>query len=313
MSMNPLVTVVGLCYNHNRYVLETLESIRKQTYPYLQVILVDDCSTDNSVEIVEQFLREQNLTWKFVKHEKNQGIPKSLNEALSIAKGEYVKFIACDDVLLPDCVETLVNAIQPLSKEYAMVYADVLTIDESSKQFGLTPFTERGWQKETDVPSGKLFLELSKLCFIPAVSTLMRTSVLHTLRFDEKLLFEDWDMWLRISKQYLIKGIATPVVQYRIHRASMYQQKSPAYLDAELRTVQKHLGFDVDADVYLKEFIYRNSIRLYMQGGLRPLYWLWKRFLIKKNTKNLLHVLLAVAGISYKQKLAWEKKFSRAL
>lgn len=309
----PLVSVIALSYNHSRYVIQTLESIRLQTYTNLEVIVFDDFSKDNSAALVELFIQQRNLQWKFVKHPVNRGIAKTLNEAVSLANGEYIKFIACDDVLLEDGIESLLNAFVPLSKEYAMVYADVLTVDENGAVFGETPFTERGWLKNEDVPSGSLFVQLAQLCFIPAPSTLMRKDVLQELQFDETLFFEDWDMWLRISKKYFIKGIAKQVVKYRIHRTSMYQAKSPAYRDAELRTVKKHIGFNEEADVYLKDFIYRNSIFLYMHGGLRPLYWLWQRFLIHKSLKNMLHVLTALAGVSYQQKEQWKRRFKLVL
>jgi len=78
----PMVTVVGLCYNQGRYIIESLECIRQQTYPNLQVILVDDCSKDDSVKVVESWLVEHQLNWIFIKHKQNRGITKSLNEAL---------------------------------------------------------------------------------------------------------------------------------------------------------------------------------------------------------------------------------------
>ncbi|MFY7839478.1 MAG: glycosyltransferase family 2 protein [Lacibacter sp.] len=309
----PLVSVVALCYNHSRYVVETLESIQQQSYTNVEVIVFDDCSKDNSVAVVESFLQGNNLSWSFIKHQQNRGIAKTLNEAIDLAKGTYIKFIACDDVLLPDCIETLTTALDLQPQEFAMAYADVITIDENSTVFGETPFAERGWLQDADVPSGNLFIQLAQLCFIPATATLIRRQVLQQLQFDEKLYFEDWDMWLRISKQYLIKGLCKPVVKYRIHRSSMYQAKSPAYQDAELRTVKKHIGFNKEADSYLKDFIYKKSISLYMHGGLRPLYWLWQRFLIHKSLKNFFHVLVALGGISYQKKAKWKKRVKQVL
>lgn len=144
----PLVTVVGLCYNHSRYVVETLESIRQQSYPHLQVILIDDCSKDDSVSIVENWLRQHQLNWTFIKHEQNHGITKSLNESLLSAQGKYYKAIACDDVLLPHFISTMVERFEQLPNEYALIYSDVQTINEHSEVLGTTPFTERGWDAE---------------------------------------------------------------------------------------------------------------------------------------------------------------------
>lgn len=303
----PLVTVVGLCYNHSRYLIETLESIKQQTYPNLEVILIDDCSKDDSVTVVEQWLKENQLNWKFIKHERNQGVTKSLNESLELATGKYYKAVACDDVLLPAFIATMVNRFEELNEEYALIYSDVLTINDQSELFGQTPFTERGWTTEEQIPSGKLFDQLAGWCFIPAVGTFMRTKAIKEIKFDEKLMVEDWDMWLEISKRYLIKGILPAMGKYRIHNLSMYQQKSAAYRDHELRTLEKHLGFSKAADVRINDFIYNQSIRLYMHSGNRPLHWLWKRFMIKKSFKNILHVLLALFNISYNQKEKWLK------
>lgn len=296
----PLVTVVGLCYNHSLYVLESLESIRNQTYPHLQVILIDDCSKDDSVAIVENWLRQHELNWTFIKHEQNRGITKSLNESLQSAQGKYYKAIACDDVLLPHFISTMVERFEKLPNDYALIYSDVQTINEHSEVFGTTPFTERGWDAEEKVPSGKLFDQLAGWCFIPAPGTFIRTSVLQEIRFDESLMVEDWDMWLQISKKHLIKGIPATMVHYRIHSASMYQQRSPAYRDHELRIVEKHLGFTLEADMRIKAFIYRESLSLFINNGNRQRYWLWRRFIIKKTTKNFVRFLFVLVGFNYR-------------
>lgn len=306
-ATEPLVTIVALCYNHSRYVLETLESIRRQTYPHLQVIVVDDCSKDDSVQVVRNWLQQEQLNWVFVPHATNMGITKTLNETLDLAQGKYYKVIACDDVLLPHFISTMVERFEQLPEDYALLYSDVQTIDEHSEIFGTTPFTERGWDTDDKVPSGKLFDLLAGWCFIPAVGTFMRTRVLQEIRFDESLMVEDWDMWLQISKKYLIKGIAPSLGYYRIHSASMYQQKSPAYRDHELRTLEKHLGFSEKGDFRINDFIYRQSILLYMHNGNRARHWLWKRFLIKRTISNFLHVILALFNISYNQKTKWLK------
>lgn len=309
----PLVTVVGLCYNHSRYVLETLESIRQQTYPNLEVLLFDDCSKDDSVEVIKKWLQQHQLNWKLIQHSNNQGITKSLNESLDLASGKYYKVIACDDMLLPEFIATMVNRFELLSDDYAMIYSDVLTINDQSEVFGQTPFAERGWDSEDKIPSGKLFDQLAGWCFIPAVGTFMRTKYLKEIKFDENLMIEDWDMWLQIARRFQIKGVAIAMAKYRIHSESMYQIQSPAYQDAELRIVKKHMGFSNVADKKIKEYIYKKSISLYMHGGLRPLYWLWQRFLIKRSIKNALHVAIALFGIDYEEKAKWKKRVKRAL
>lgn len=309
----PLVTVVALCYNHSRYVIETLESIRNQTYENLEVIVVDDCSKDDSVEVVTNWLAQHAPQWRFICHAQNKGVSKSLNESINIARGKYYKSIACDDILLPHFISTMVEHFEQLTEDYAMIYSDVITINEHSQVFGTTPFTERGWEMEEKVPCGKLFDQLAGWCFIPALGTIIRTFVLKEILFDETLIIEDWDMWLKISKKYQIKGYSIALSQYRIHLNSVYQKKSATYRDHELRIAENHLGYSKKADIVIKDFIYRNTIQLYMYSGNRPLYWLWRRFTIRPTINNLFHVLLALAGISYEQKEKWRPKWTQAL
>lgn len=306
----PIVTIAALCYNHTEYVVQTLESIYSQTYKNLQVIVVDDCSKDNTVSVVERWLKDRELSWIFIKHSSNMGVTKTLNETLELAQGKYFKAIACDDILLPHFINTMVECFERLPNDYGLIYSDVQTIDEQSQVFGLTPFKERGWDTEEKIPSGKLFDQLAGWCFIPAVGTFMSTRVLKEIRFDESLMFEDWDMWLQIAKKYKIKGIVDALAKYRIHKKSMYQTKSPEFWDHELRVVEKHLGYSSAADQRIKEFIYTKSILLYMNNGARPVHWLWRRFQIRKTPANLFHVFLALLGIDYKKKEEWKKRVS---
>jgi len=302
----PIVTIGALCYNNSRYLVETLDSILQQDYPYIEVILVDDCSKDDSVQVIKDWLQDKKLSWRFIQHTQNRGVTKTLNEVIDKASGKYFKAIACDDILLPTYCSYMVERFEQLMDDYAMIYSDVITIDENSNVFGTTPFTERQWDDESKIPSGDLFDQLADWCFIPAVSTIMRTNILQQLRFSEHLKVEDWDMWLKMSKQYKIKGVFAALAQYRIHSASVYQQKSPAYQDHELQTVKQYLGHSTVADKKIKDYIYKQSILLYMNGGSRPAYWLWQRFKIKKTPQNAANFLLAALGINYKKRKQWK-------
>ena len=97
-----LVTVIATCFNHERYVLESLESIRAQTYPNVQLIVADDASTDGSVELIRNWARETATACTFVFHEENQGVCRTRNDALAHARGAYVSSLSTDDVWLPE-------------------------------------------------------------------------------------------------------------------------------------------------------------------------------------------------------------------
>ena len=112
--MNRIVTIIVLCYNHEKYIHDTLDSILNQTYSDIQILINDDCSTDNSWDIVLSYKELLSQKYKDVsiqRNNQNLGITKSLNNALRKAKGEVIKLIAGDDFLECTYVERVAAAI----------------------------------------------------------------------------------------------------------------------------------------------------------------------------------------------------------
>lgn len=112
---SPLVSIIVITYNSGKYVLETLESAKAQTYQNIELIISDDGSSDNTIEICQNFL-EQNkgrfVNTLLITVEKNTGIPANCNRGLKASKGEWFKLIAGDDILMPNCISSFVdNAI----------------------------------------------------------------------------------------------------------------------------------------------------------------------------------------------------------
>src|ERR1700749_5034941 len=98
MQNKSLVTVICLCYNHENFVTESLFSVMNQDYAFVELIIVDDCSTDNSKNIIKKWLLDYPEV-RFISNEINLGNTKSFNKALQFAKGDYIIDLAADDVL----------------------------------------------------------------------------------------------------------------------------------------------------------------------------------------------------------------------
>lgn len=99
----PMISFVVTSYNYEKYILKTLESIKSQTYRNFEIIIVDDCSNDNSGKIIEDFISEnQDLKITLIKQSSNQGQMASMIRGLDIAQGQFVSFIDSDDILMPD-------------------------------------------------------------------------------------------------------------------------------------------------------------------------------------------------------------------
>lgn len=104
MSMDqpkmPLVTVGAFCYNNAQRVTETLDSILSQTYSPIELIIVDDCSTDNSVEVIKNWVKQNDVQCRMNFHTKNIGVCAGVNKVVQNCKGKYITFIG-DDIMLP--------------------------------------------------------------------------------------------------------------------------------------------------------------------------------------------------------------------
>lgn len=129
------LSVIMPNYNHAKYIGDALDAILSQSYRPLEVIVVDDASTDNSVEIIQQFVKKNSIV-KFERNEKNIGVVKTSLKLLNMAKGDYIYDAAADDKILPDFFEKTMN----LLKKYphaGLCSALSIRIDEKSENRGL--------------------------------------------------------------------------------------------------------------------------------------------------------------------------------
>lgn len=254
----PLVSTIALCYNQAKFAVETLDSIKNQTYQNIELIIMDDCSSDDSVDVIENWINENQYPCFFIKHEKNQGICKTLNEAFSHCKGEYLQMIACDDIMLPEKTALQVDLMNEQPDDVAVIYSDAYLIKEDgSPHYGW--FIQR-YKQFSDVPSGNIYEELLKGNFIPAMSVLIRTKVIEEIGgWDEDLSYEDHDCWLRVAQLYEFTFMPKPIVKYRLHSANL--SKSIQWNDSYFKIYHKNIANPVTKiNIYNKFFdLYKNG------------------------------------------------------
>jgi glycosyltransferase involved in cell wall biosynthesis len=217
---DPLVSTIVLSYNQSQYVLETLESVKAQTYKATEFIIVDDCSTDDSVAIIERWLQENKIHCTFIRHDKNQGICKSLNDALTLATGKYISIVASDDVWLPDKIARQVEIMESQSDQVGVLYSDAFQMDEHGRP--LPAMFIAAHRKLSAMPQGEVLGVLLEGNFIPGMTTLIRRNCYNEVGlYDEDLPYEDWDMWLRIARHYSFIYSPIPSAKYRYHERSL--------------------------------------------------------------------------------------------
>jgi glycosyltransferase involved in cell wall biosynthesis len=241
-SANPLVSTIVLSYNQSRFVLETLESVKAQTYKATQLIIVDDRSSDNSVETIEHWLQENGVHCEFIRHNKNQGVCRSFNDALAGASGKYISAVASDDVWLPDKIARQVEIMESQPDHVGMLYSDAFQMDEHGNP--LPEMFIAAHRKLPEMPQGQVLNTLLEGNFIPGMTTLIRRSCYDVVGlYDENLRWEDWDMWMRLARHYSFLYSPIPSAKYRHHDKSLSHSDPGRLLKDSIRIYLKQFGF----------------------------------------------------------------------
>ena len=198
------VSVVIPTYNKADYTKKTVDSVLAQTYPNLEVIVVDDGSHDNTVKVVEQYGNRVRLIQKA-----NGGACSARNEGIRNATGEYVAFIDCDDLYYPEKIQRCIDYLE-YKPQSGFVYTAVNFIDDHDRIVGIY---DHHRSREGDI-AGALILGN----FICNSTVVVRRSVLQQVGFFDEKVFTpgDWDMWLRFSQVSQAGYIRDPLTKYRI-------------------------------------------------------------------------------------------------
>jgi len=261
MTDNPLVSILCLCYNQEKFIRESLESIKAQTYKNFEIIICDDFSQDQSVEVIESWISENtDLKIQFVEHNHNQGITKTLNELLKLSQGKYIQVLALDDTLLKDKLERHVTMLENSSDEYALVFSDAHLMNHESKVYQ-NKFIARH-HSYLSLESQNFYEMLLSKNFIPAMSVLMkRKNIIAENGWDESLPFEDYDMWLRLSKNYSFLFDEVITCSYRLHDNNSHRKKNVINYSAFFNIFIKHTQNERVRDILFVhlESIYREK------------------------------------------------------
>ncbi len=211
----PLVTICMSSFNYSKYIQEALNSLLTQTYPFIELIIIDDYSADNSVSIINEWIKSNNINCKFINHKANLGITKTSNEMVKLANGKYITLFASDDIMLPLRIERQVAILEEAGEDYGMCYAVAETMDEDRNRTG---FYNKGQPAyEGDVLEKFIY---GWLGFVTPTG-MIRTSVYKTIGFyDERILFEDYNFWVRLFARYKAKYCEYPCIVYRIKKTS---------------------------------------------------------------------------------------------
>lgn len=223
------VSVVIPAYNQSQFLGEAIRSVITQDYPDTEIIVVDDGSTDETPLVAAQFGERVRYI-----RQRNGGLSAARNTGIRAARGEYIALLDADDFWQPGFLPEVVRHLDN-NHRLGAVHTGQKFVDRQGK-----PLYQYGVET---VPDHRLYDRLLDGEFFGADSVLVRRECFDRVGlFDEELRgSEDWDMWLRVSREFRFAGIPKPLLNYRMHGDNM--SADPSYmLRYQLRVVEKHFG-----------------------------------------------------------------------
>lgn len=210
-----LVSIITPSYDSEKFISDTIQSVLNQTYKNWEMIIVDDCSPDNSNKVIEKYCKQDNRI-KLIKLEKNSGPAIARNRGIKEAKGRYIAFLDSDDMWLPYKLETQVKFMQ--QNNVSLCYSSYFLIDENSKKIG-----------NFIIPKEKVnYKDLLKTCIIGNLTAIYDCKKIGKV-YMENVGHEDYTLWLKILKKVdFAHGTKTPLAKYRLHTKSISKNKMKA-------------------------------------------------------------------------------------
>ncbi len=226
-----LVSVVITAFNAEEYLAETLQSVSAQTYSPLEIIVVDDGSSDGTADVVKGCPNAQYV------YQKNSGQPSARNAGIRQASGKYIAFVDSDDLWLPEKIAKQVSALEHSGG--AWCYCDCLHFENTPDQVLYR------YSSLVQPHQGHVIEPLLLGNFIPSPTPMIRRDVLFTVGLwdDSCAIAEDWNMWLKIAAKFPIEYVDEPLAAYRRHSGNMLQGLSvEAILEGNLAVLESGFG-----------------------------------------------------------------------
>lgn len=251
----PKVSVCIASYNHARFIGETLDSILAQTYRDFEIVVVDDGSTDNSLEILNSYAEKypQIKVFTHSNHE-NRGISVTANESILKSRGEYISFIGSDDIWYPYFLEKQVDFLD--KNDVGFIYSKADCINEKGDLLNEVIGADISNQAD---PLMSVIISNP----IPAITVTVRRECLDRVgMYADSVVYGDWELWIRLLNFYKIGFIDEPLAKYRIHGGNTSIGTEPSKHLALIRRVYKHLRDKSQSPEYfkLRETKYQKAI-----------------------------------------------------
>ncbi|MEK4083019.1 glycosyltransferase family 2 protein [Psychrobacillus sp. FSL K6-1415] len=283
----PLVTILTPVYNHEKYLDEYFESIINQTYKNIELVLIDDASTDQSIVIIEKWLPKlkERFLLRYLARKENKGLIYNCNEGLNLANGKYMCLFASDDIMFPTNIEEKTIFLESNS-EYAMVYSNIYAGNNILDKKYIND-DRRNCSSEFSLLQDLI----DKGNFIPAPTAIVKREILIGIGgYNKKYYIEDYPTWLEIAKRHKVAYLNKALVFYRLSPNSLSsgEKKFKKMIDSQVQILEDFgEKYKIDIDKGLDNIYI--SATCYFYFNKSSYYKEYREKIVKKTPK--IHLL----------------------
>jgi len=275
----PKVSVIVPNYNHARFLKQRLDSVFNQTFQDFEVILLDDCSTDNSVEILSEYAKNPNVSHLVVNSENSGNVFKQWNKGVALAKGEYIWIAESDDYCEKEFLETLVPIVES-NLQIGLIYSQSQKINQDNELLSIWHpwngvFSDLHWQKDFQV-TGKVEIEDYFLIenTIPNASAVLFRKTLYLqveIKNERFKLAGDWFTWIKLIEGSYLYFVSKVLNYHRFHD-NIVRKNTPKF--------EMYLDRLILIDYCLRNFTFEKKIE---QLAIEQFYSQWANLIITEN------------------------------
>ena len=298
----PLVTLIIPAYNHEKFVKECLDSATAQLYSNLELLIIDDGSTDRTPQIIEEWLSNVPNRWlrlDYIRQE-NKGLTATLNSALLWAKGKYISPIASDDIMYPNKISVLVESLELKGEEYAAAFGNAQFINEQGNNINFDIKDSDGnvlgshqlfldyysYGRDININNPEDFGSYWSLLagnYLPAMSTLVRTESIRKVGgWTSGNCVEDWELWLKLAKDYRFAYVDQIVALYRLHGSNATNLKREQILTDSIWLLENEKEYALKKNLH-RYFFPAYQFNLSLLKEFDPKRSLVKRFRLSRD------------------------------
>lgn len=304
MKSDKLVSIIVPAFNHEDYVEICLESIFQQTYPEIELLIINDGSSDQTHQRIQNWVSKFSDRFKRLEYinRENRGLTNTLNQGLEWAEGEYFSAIASDDILAIDKIRLLVAALEEKGGSFAAAFGNAKFIDSKGKEISLEIKDTKGiviaktqlflehytFGRKFDFNDPSYFGTYPSLLagnYLPAMSTLLRTSCIREVGgWTSGNTVEDWEMWLKLSKKFNFCYVDQTVASYRWHEGNASKVKREKILRDSIKLLENEMSFAATNSYHEAFFpVYLFNVRLLKEFDPKEYKWKIIKLLINKS------------------------------